>query len=82
MMKDNGVIFASMYFILIFDWLVIRQSLHLFLSLSDRYLSSTGATHVVVSSLASPHDRIKDKAAYLVCLLAFEDEGVRVDVSL
>lgn len=40
-----------------------------------RYLGSSGATPVMLACLASPHDRIRDKAAYLVCLLAFEDEG-------
>eukprot|EP00026_Physarum_polycephalum_P002811 Phypoly_transcript_02819.p1 GENE.Phypoly_transcript_02819~~Phypoly_transcript_02819.p1 ORF type:complete len:691 (+),score=89.12 Phypoly_transcript_02819:143-2215(+) len=40
-----------------------------------RFLAASGATPVMLSCLASPHDRIRDKAAYLVCLLAFEDEG-------
>ena len=41
-----------------------------------RFLGTTGATPVMLSCLSSPHDRIRDKAAYLVCLLAFEDEGM------
>lgn len=41
-----------------------------------RYLGSTGGATVLLSCLASPHDRIRDKAAYLICLLAFEDEGI------
>jgi hypothetical protein len=47
-----------------------RQRAHI-----RRFLGSTGATPVMLSCLASTHDRIRDKAAYLVCLLAFEDEG-------